>query len=106
LESQIGQSEDDVAGNANFKTSGISYASREKQMAAYDQLPRSMRDALANAAFDWAAYPIRQRFERDQRTAKEYVVMIKKWDRDQIAKDRARVWGIESGSRRQRRVAH
>jgi hypothetical protein len=94
-----------MANNANFKASGTSYASREKQMAAYDQLPCSIREALANAAFDWAAYPIRRRFERGQRRAKEYVAIIRKWDRDQIAKDRVRVWRIGLGPRRQRRGA-
>lgn len=79
--------------NANFRASGVSYASNEKQMAAYDALPRSIREALANAAFDWAAYPVKQRFERGKMTAKEWVKHIAKWDREQIKKDRTRVWG-------------
>jgi hypothetical protein len=95
-----------VAGNTNFKSSGKSYASKEKQMAAYGQLPRSIRATLANAAFDWAAYPIHHRFERGQRTAKEYVAMIKKWDRNQIAKDKACESRIGLEPRRQRRAAH
>lgn len=80
--------------NANFSTGSASYASRENQMKAYDRLPRSVRSALQNASFDWAAYPIRRWFEGGRYTAKELVRLIQKWDADQIKKDRTRVWKL------------
>lgn len=83
-----------MSANAGFSSGAASYASREKQMAAYDRLPPSIRVALANAAFDWAPYPIRKWFESGRRTAKQLVGDVAKWDREQIAKDRKRVWGI------------
>jgi hypothetical protein len=64
-------------------------------MAAYDRLPASVRTALAGAAFNWAPFPIRRRFERGDYTAKELVKRIAKWDRAQIDKDRTRVWHME-----------
>lgn len=56
--------------------------------------PASVRMALAGAAFNWASFPIRRRFEADHLKAKDLVKQIAIWDRDQIAKDRARVWGL------------
>lgn len=60
-----------MSGNAGFKSGSGSYASRDKQMDAYDRLPASVRAALANAAFDWAPYPIRRWFESGRMTAKK-----------------------------------
>jgi uncharacterized protein DUF6525 len=83
-----------MRGNSNFSAGRASYASLENQMAAFDRLPRSVREALANAAFDWAAYPIRSRFESGRMSAKAIVQAIGQWDRKQIDKDRKKVWGI------------
>src|SRR4051812_6495173 len=80
--------------NANFRTGSVSYASKKTQMAAYDSLPRSIREALANAVFSWAPYPIKRSFERGKRTAKEWTKLIARWDQEQIQKDRGRVWGV------------
>jgi hypothetical protein len=90
--------------NANFKSGSLSHASKQAQMDAYDALPRSVREALANAAFAWAPYPVHTRFQRGQRSAKELVKDIHRWDRDQIAKDRTRVWGLPPLSRGSRGV--
>ena len=68
--------------NANFQAGRPSYASLENQMAAYDALPRSIREALATAAFDWAAYPIKRRFESGNLSAKDWVKFIRKWDHE------------------------
>jgi hypothetical protein len=84
-----------VSGNAKFKSGSVSYASEDKQMAAFDALPKSIREALANAAFDWAPYPVKLRFERGTKSSKEWIKIIAKWDRDQTTKDAKRVWGIE-----------
>ncbi len=83
-----------MAGNSGFKSGSVSYASKDKQMAAYDALPKSIREAMANAAFNWAPYPVKQRFERLGRGAPYWVEIIKRWDAEQIAKDRTRVWGL------------
>ena len=70
-------------------------------MAAYDALPPAIREALGNAAFSWAPYPIYQRFRRGGLRADVYAKVNAQWDRNQIAKDRKRVWGI-SGQRTKR----
>jgi hypothetical protein len=81
--------------NAGSMGGRPSYASTEKEMAAFDRLPRSVRAALADAAFNWAAYPIRRWFEAGCYSAKALVKQIDAWDRKQIARDRTRVWGIK-----------
>jgi hypothetical protein len=91
-----------MSGNARFRSGGVSYASKDKQMAAFDALPKSIREALAGAAFDWAPYPVKLRFERGTKSSKEWVKLIAKWDRDQITKDAKRVWGIEPEPRGKR----
>jgi hypothetical protein len=88
--------------NAGFKGGRASYASLEKQMEAFDQLPASVRAALANAIFNWASFPLRRRFEAGQCSAKELVKQIGAWDRAQIAKDRVRVWKQPAKPVRQR----
>jgi hypothetical protein len=80
--------------NSGIKGARASYASLEKQMDAYDRLPPSVRAALAGAAFNWAAFPIRRWFESDRYTAKELIKRIGAWDRNQIIKDRTQVWGL------------
>jgi hypothetical protein len=82
-----------MASNTTLSGGRKSYASREKQFAAYDRLPRSVRAALANAAFDWAPFPIRHHFERGRYTAKRLVELVAIWDAQQIARDQKRVWG-------------
>jgi hypothetical protein len=88
--------------NANFKASGVSYASLEKQMEAFDRLPASVRSALANSAFNWAPFPIRRWFEGGQYSAKDLVRRIASWDAGQIDKDRTRVWGLPAKRIRRR----
>jgi hypothetical protein len=89
--------------NSGIRGGRASYASTEKQMEAFDRLPRSVRAALSNATFNWAAYPIRGWFEAGRYTAKDLVKKISAWDQRQIAKDQKRVWGIEAPKRRGRR---
>ena len=82
-----------MSGNANFRADGTSSASKDKQWSAFDQLPRTIREALAEAAFDWAAYPILRWWNSGRyKTAKDLAKRIKQWDSDQIKKDRKRVW--------------
>lgn len=93
-------------GNSTFTGGRPSYASLDKQFAAYDRLPRSVRAALAGALFDWAAYPIWQRFERGSVTAKQLVKNIANWDAQQAARDQSCVWNIkpERAVRRRRQT--
>jgi hypothetical protein len=81
--------------NSKIKSGSYSYASKDKQMEAFDRLPRSIRVALANAAFAWAPYPLWRRYENMGRAASYWVAQIAKWDADQIAKDRKRVWHFD-----------
>lgn len=67
-----------------------SYADRNKQMAAFDSLPPMVREALRNAVFDWAPYPILTRIRRNvymrRGGAKAIVKDISRWDRDALKK--------------------
>jgi hypothetical protein len=81
--------------NSTLKGGRYSYASKDKQMEAFDRLPRSIRVALANAAFAWAPYPLWRRYENSGKPASYWVAQIAKWDTDQIAKDRTRVWRFD-----------
>jgi len=82
---------------SNTRTSGrYSYAAKDRQWAAYDSLPPTIREALQNAAFDWAPYSVKQHFERGNEGAKNFVRHIRQWDLQQIERDRKRVWGIRS----------
>jgi Family of unknown function (DUF6525) len=83
-----------MAKQGGFKSGSYSYASEDSQWRAYERLPPSVRLALQEAAFDWAAYPIWRAFEAGRyKSAKELVRKIKEWDAKQIKKDRKRVWG-------------
>ena len=64
-----------------------STASLGKQMAAYDALPAAIREALANAAYPYASYPIWPRFRRGDGSAKFWVNLISHWDAVQIASE-------------------
>lgn len=76
------------------KTGRVSYASKKSQWKAYERLPPSVRAALQQSAFDWASYPIWQRFERGEISSNNLVREIARWDAEQTAKDRKRVWGL------------
>ena len=75
-----------MSGNSKMKGARVSHASRQKQMEAFDRLPPSVRSALANAAFDYAAYPIHRKFEAGYYRVKALVALIAAWDRRQIKK--------------------
>jgi hypothetical protein len=73
--------------NGAIKTGNYSYAKKETQWKAYESLPPSVRAALQQAAFDWAAYPIWRRFEGGKIGAKDLVKAISQWDAEQIKRD-------------------
>jgi len=78
--------------NASHKGGGrVSTAPNEKQMAAYDALPKSVRETLANALFDWPAYPIRKSWERGYyKTAKELSQRIRQWDKNELKRSKTK----------------
>ena len=63
-----------------------------KTMAAYDKLPRVVRNALADAAQDWVPQPVLTRFRRELKSgqwpsdaAERCVRMIRRWDKEERA---------------------
>lgn len=68
--------------------------SRETKTLQYcDGLPRSVREALKEAKFNWAVRNLVKRFETGQMSAKELVKHIRKIDDEMAAKERVKVWG-------------
>jgi uncharacterized protein DUF6525 len=73
--------------NSGGASSSYSYASHESQWRAFERLPRSVRDALNEAAFAWAPYPIWRSWEAGRfKDAKALVKEIRRWDRQAIAR--------------------
>lgn len=72
--------------NGDRRSRGSS-ASLEKQMAAYDRLPKSVRQALQDSVANWAAYPIRMWWERgDFYDAASLVRRIETWNAHRLEK--------------------
>ena len=73
--------------NSTIRTASYSTASKDKQWAAFEALPKSAREALANAAFDWAPYPINRDWQAGRwKTAKALCTTIAQWDQKQMRK--------------------
>jgi len=70
-------------------------AYEKRTMAYYDRLPRSVRQAVANARFDWTVSQWLRAFERGQMSAPELVKHIEKADKIETCKTRFRAWGGE-----------
>lgn len=69
-------------------------SSREiRTMAYFDRLPRSARQALAEANFDWACRAYLRAFENGSMNAAALVKHIRKADRDLARKRRLSTWG-------------
>ncbi len=69
-------------------------SSREtRTLHYYDQLPKSAREALANARFNWATGNMLKRFEGGRIKAKDLVKYIHKIDAELAEKERVKVWG-------------
>jgi hypothetical protein len=66
--------------------SGSYRSTLQNHMKAFDKLPPTLRQALANAVFDWATQPILTLWRRDGLNVKEIAKRIAKWDREMIAK--------------------
>lgn len=62
--------------------------------------------ALANAAFNWSAGAVLNRWKagkRGYKTGADVAASVAEWDAKQIAKDRKRVWVISDGPAPKRR---
>jgi hypothetical protein len=80
----------------NASQGGSSFHGRRPDFWYFDQLPPTARNALANAAFDWSSGAFYSRWHRGVsgfKTGADIAARIAEWDREQIAKDRCRVWG-------------
>jgi len=64
---------------------GSYYSTPENAMRAFDKLPRTVRNALANAIFDWASQPFLTQWRRGT-SPKKLVALIREWDREACAK--------------------
>jgi Family of unknown function (DUF6525) len=82
--------------NATQSATGVQL--RHPDLHYFDQLPPTARAALANAAFDWSAGAILNRWKKARhgyKTARDITARVAEWDKIQIARDRKRVWGIK-----------
>ena len=80
-----------------FNAGGGITTTCEAEMSAYDQLPGRARKALQDAIFDWAAQPIKNSWDigrRGYRNGAAIAGMVARCDRERIASDNAKVWGI------------
>ena len=71
---------------------------RDDRMEVFDSLPPGVRQAYANAAFDWAVANTPKMVMRYG--SRLVIESIAKSDSDKIAADRTRVWGwsnVEAG---------
>lgn len=68
-------------GNSN----GTYQTTREASMRAYDKLPPMVREAVANAAFDWAPQPI-VTLLRKGHSPERIVAAVAAWDEKEIKK--------------------
>lgn len=77
--------------NGGFRSGSVSTASNESQMAAFDKLPASAREAFRDALFNWATYPVWRRWERGEyKTGKELAKAVRSWDAKQLKREAAR----------------
>jgi hypothetical protein len=77
-----------------------SYASLDKHMKAYDALPKSVRQALAEGYENWATYKMHRRWEAGRyRSARELIAKIRGWNREQAAEDRRALLGALNGTK-------
>jgi hypothetical protein len=82
---------------SNSSQSGRSFFGRHDDLWYFDRLPPTARQALAEAAFNWAAgwvYSQWRHGKRGFKTGPEVAARVVEADASQITKDRKRVWGI------------
>jgi hypothetical protein len=85
-----------MAGNAT--QDGPAWRGRRPDLEYFDSLPLTARQALASAAFDWAAGWVLSQWRRGRPgyiTGADIARSIAAADARQIARDRKRVWKIE-----------
>jgi hypothetical protein len=82
-----------MAGNSGGAASNRGFESRT--MDYFDRLPRSVREAVANARFDWRLHGWLARFERGEIKARDLVKRVHDVDHTEAAKTRRRTWGTD-----------
>jgi Family of unknown function (DUF6525) len=68
---------------------GSYYTTPQRSMAAFDKLPKSPREALADAVENWAPQTILTAHNRQKRgfeTGTEIAATIARWNREELAK--------------------
>ena len=78
----------------------------QNDLAAYDKLPRSVRQAIANGAFNLACPPLLTWWKRSRglpQDARKIAAQVGQWETKRIAKDRKRVWGISEPAPKRKR---
>jgi Family of unknown function (DUF6525) len=66
---------------------GNHYCTPESDMRAYDKLPPTARQALQQAAFDWAAGPLLRRWNNARpgyKNGREIAKTIAAWDKNKV----------------------
>ena len=68
----------------------------EGSMRAYDQLPRSARDALKEAQSNYTCQKLLKLFNAGRYRAPDLVKLVRAWDRQKIAavRKQERKWGM------------
>lgn len=80
----MGNNSGGAASNRGFESRTMDY---------FDRLPRSAREAIAGARFDWRLHGWMIRFERGELKARDLVKRVHDVDRTEAAKTRGRTWG-------------
>jgi hypothetical protein len=83
---------------SNVSQGGPVFRGRYPDLWYFDRLPPTARNALANAAFDWASGFFYTRWRRGKdgfKTGADIATRVAEADTNQIRRDRKRVWGIE-----------
>lgn len=76
----------------SFNSKGSYRTTRENMMRAFDRLPAPVREALRNAAFNYAPQPYATDIKRGDDPVR-VAARVSIFDRYRMAKDRKKVWG-------------
>jgi hypothetical protein len=90
-----------VSGNDN----GTYWTTLEAMMRAFDELPPSVRRALANAVFDWATPPLLREYH-DGKSPRKIIKDLARWEREELELERELDRLRERGVRRPTLRAH
>jgi hypothetical protein len=71
--------------------SGSYRTTREAMMASYDRLPRTVRNALANAVENWVPQPLETEWKTGRYKPSDLAKMVAKWNRNETMVHRAKM---------------